>query len=127
MPTCLDRPKTVIEKRPRPAIPFYLFARSHLGLSLYSWQIEILRAVEQKRVSALVCNGGGKSSVVVASLVLGFLYNFPRGRAAITSGSYMQLSKILWPAITQYRPLPYFRDWTWNEVEIKTLEWGRAF
>jgi phage terminase large subunit len=112
---------------PRPSVPFYLFARSHLGLTLYPWQLQILRAVEQKRVSALVCNGGGKSSVVVASLVLGFLHNFPKGRAAITSGSYMQLSKILWPAIEQYRSLPYFRNWTWNEVEIKTPEGGRAF
>jgi phage terminase large subunit len=126
MPACLERPDIVIKDRSRPEIPFFLFARAHLGIKLYPWQVQILRAVERKRVSAVVCNGGGKSSVVIAALVLGFLYNFPKGRAAITSGSYMQLSKILWPAIEQYRSLPYFHGWTWNEVEIKTPQGGRV-
>ena len=113
--------------RPKPRVPFDLFAAKHLKLKLYDWQLDILIAAEHKRVSAVVCNGGGKSSVIIASVVLAFLHNWPKGRAAITSGSYMQLSKILWPAIEQYRSLPIFAGWTWNECEIKTPQGGRAF
>src|ERR1700722_18942816 len=95
--------------RPKPRVPFALFATSHLGLTLYDWQLDVLAAIERKHVSALVCNGGGKSSVVIASLVLGFLHNWPRGRVAITSGSYIQLGSILWPAIELYKSLEYFK------------------
>jgi hypothetical protein len=113
-------------ERPKPRVPFWLFSSQYLGLSLYNWQLDILAALERKHVSALVCNGGGKSSVIIASAILAFLYNWPSGRGAITSGSYIQLESILWPAIEQYRSLPYFSDWTWNEVEIKTPEGGFA-
>lgn len=115
-----------MQSRPKPRVPFPIFASSHLGLSLYDWQIDILAAAERKPVSALVCNGGGKSSVVVASAVLGFLYNWPTGRVAVTSGSYMQLGSILWPAIEQYRSLPYFKDWNWNQAHIETPQGGFA-
>ena len=112
--------------RPKPRVPFALFASSHLGLTLYDWQLDVLAAIERKHVSALVCNGGGKSSVVIASLVLGFLHNWPRGRCAVTSGSYIQLGSILWPAIEMYRSLPYFKNWRWNEANIETPQGGFA-
>ena len=88
--------------------------------------MRILIALERKHVSGVICNGGGKSSVVIASAVLAFLYNWPRGRCAITSGSYLQLESILWPAIVQYRNLPYFKGWVWNQTEIKTPQDGFA-
>ena len=112
--------------KPVPRVPFAVFARVHLELVIYDWQVRILAALERKRVSAVVCNGGGKSSVIIASAVLGFLYNFPRGRVAITSGSYMQLSNNIWPALTRYRSLPFFKGWEWNQNEIKTPEGGFA-
>lgn len=111
--------------RPKPKVHFWLFASQYLGLTLYDWQLDILAALERKHVSALVCNGGGKSSVIIASAILAFLYNWPTGRGAITSGSYLQLESILWPAIEQYRSLPYFTGWTWNQTEIKTPAGGK--
>jgi phage terminase large subunit len=117
---------SVVVQRPKPRVPFCLFARAYLGLHLYDWQMRILIALERKPVSGLICNGGGKSSVVIASAILAFLYNWPTGRCAITSGSYLQLESILWPAIEQYRSLPYFRGWTWNQTEIKTPHGGFA-
>jgi phage terminase large subunit len=117
---------SIVAQRPKPRVPFCLFARAYLGLRLYEWQMRILLALERKHVSGLICNGGGKSSVVIASAVLAFLYNWPTGRCAVTSGSYLQLGSILWPAIEQYRSLPYFRGWTWNQTEIKTQQGGFA-
>src|SRR6267378_1884200 len=119
-------PVSIVVQRPKPRVPFCLFARAYLGLHLYDWQMRILIALERKHVSGVICNGGGNSSVVIASAVLAFLYNWPTGRCALTSGSYLQLESILWPAIEQYRPLPYFRGWTWNQVEIKTPQGGFA-
>lgn len=126
MPVETLAPVSVVVQRPKPRIPFVLFARAYLGLHLYEWQMRILIALERKHVSGLICNGGGKSSVVIASAVLAFLYNWPTGRCALTSGSYLQLESILWPAIEQYRSLPYFKGWSWNQTEIKTLQGGFA-
>jgi hypothetical protein len=110
--------------KPKPRIPLAFFAASHLDLRLYDWQMKVLVALERKRVSALICNGGGKSSVIIASAVLGFLYNWPKGRVAITSGSYMQLANNIWPALIRFRGLPYFKGWEWNQAEIKTPQGG---
>src|SRR6202040_1126242 len=68
----------------------------------------------------------GKSSVLIASTILAFLYNWPTGRGAITSGSYIQLESILWPAIEQYRSLPFFSGWTCDPTERKTPAGGKV-
>ncbi len=112
--------------RPKPRVPFVLFATAYLGLKLYDWQMRILIALERKRVSALVCNGGGKSSVVIASAILAFLYNWPAGRVAVTSGTYQQIEVAVWPSLERFRGLPYFKGWTWNRVEILTPQGGFA-
>src|SRR5580658_3477241 len=108
--------------RPRPRVPFDYFAAKYLGLRLYDWQIRILVALELKRVSAVVCNGGGKSSVIISSAVLAFLYNWPRGKVMVTSGSYAQVEDAIWPAIEKYSWLPFFKNWRWNNVRIDTPE-----
>jgi len=68
------------------------FARAYLGLRLYPWQRKILLAIEAGYpVAALVCNNGGKSSVIIPTAVLWFLYNWPAGRCNVLSGSWKQV------------------------------------
>jgi hypothetical protein len=111
---------------PVPKIGFALFAMSALGIKLYDWQMKILLAMELKQVSGVVCNGGGKSSVILSTLVLAFMYNWPHGRCCVTSGSWNQIESMVWPAIERHRSLQYFEGWTFNQCEIVTPQGGFA-
>lgn len=112
--------------KPIPKVSFALFGMAYLGLSLYDWQCKILLALERKRVSAVVCNGGGKSNYVIPAAVLAFLYNWPAGRVKVTSGSFEQVRNIIWPAIERYSTLPYFKGWRWTSERIDTPQKGFA-
>jgi len=101
------------------------FAFKRLGLDLYEWNIEALEAVGQGRRTAVrAANGSGKTTMIVAPLILWFLNRYPRGWVPITSGSFRQVKHQLWPALKRFRPL--FPDWTWNELELRTPEGGQA-
>jgi hypothetical protein len=71
-------------------------------------------------VAALVCNSGGKSSILIATAVLWFLYNWPGGRCTVISGSWHQVETQLWPAINSYRVLPHFDGWEFQFCQVKT-------
>jgi hypothetical protein len=76
--------------------------------------------------AALVCNAGGKSSVLIATAVLWFLYNWPGGRCTVISGSWHQVETQLWPAINAYQGLPYFSGWEFQFCQVKTDAGGFA-
>jgi hypothetical protein len=68
-------------QRPEPKIPIVTFARSALGLTPYDLQARTLCAIENGfPVAVASCNGWGKTSVVLATAILWFLWNFPKGR-----------------------------------------------
>jgi phage terminase large subunit len=115
-----------VNTRPVPKVPFAIFAYAYLNLRLYDWQNKILIALERKRVSAVVCNGGGKSNYVIPAAVLAFLYNWPAGRVKLTSGSFEQVRNIIWPAIEKYSQLPYFKGWKWTRERVDTPQKGFA-
>lgn len=101
------------------------FATLILRLRLYPWQVEALEAVYAGRPTVLAAaNGTGKTKCVIAALILWFLYTYPKGRCAVTSGSWMQVKHQLWPAIREFKPL--FSGWRWlpSECEIHTPEGG---
>lgn len=101
------------------------FAFLHLGMSLYSWQIECLEAVgSQKPVAVAAANESGKTTFLVAPAVLYILYRFPQAQVVITSGAFRQVSHQLWPSMKKFSHL--FPEWEWNNVEIKTPEGGFA-
>lgn len=105
------------------------FAVSVLGKTPYEWQAESLTAVwMQDRtglpVSLVAANGSGKTSDVIAVLILWFLSEFPRGQVVVTSGSFRQIEKQLWPALRVYSNR--FPKWTFLQTEIKTPEGGFA-
>lgn len=106
-------------------VPPSAFAHLHLGLSLYPWQIEVLdKAGTQHAVALAAANESGKTTFIVAPLVLWFLWRFPRGQVVITSGAFRQVSHQLWPSMTRFQE--YFPDWEWQNVHIKTPEGGWA-
>jgi hypothetical protein len=77
-------------------------------------------------VAAVICNSGGKSSIIIATAVLWFLYNWPNGRCKVVSGSWEQVETQLWPAINSYRSLPFFANWEFQFCNVKTDKDGFA-
>ncbi|MGC4017507.1 MAG: hypothetical protein QM755_23780 [Luteolibacter sp.] len=108
------------------------FAWYILGLDLYPWQIEALECVAKgvrhgkPPTSLVAANGSGKTQCVIAPAILWFLWRYPKGRCPITSGSWLQVEKQLFPAIHSFRGNPAFRGWTFNQVEVRTPEGGQA-
>jgi hypothetical protein len=106
------------------------FAWFQLGeKSLYDWQIEGLEAVGLQEqggppVAIAAANGSGKTAKLIALLILWFLSKFPRGQVVVTSGSFRQIEKQLWPALRVHQRK--FPAWTFLQTEIKTPEGGFA-
>jgi phage terminase large subunit len=101
------------------------FAYKRLGLNPYAWNIEALDAVgDGRRVAVRAANGSGKTTMLVAPLILWFLSKYPKGWIPITSGSFRQVKGQLWPALKRFRPL--FPDWKWNDLQLTTPEGGQA-
>lgn len=71
-------------------------------------------------------NGSGKTSLSIAPAILCFLTYFPRGQVPVTSSSWMQVEKQLFPALRRYMDNPFFDGWTFNKTEIRTPEGGFA-
>lgn len=105
------------------------FAVLKLGMTPYPWQAECLEAFglqedNGKPVAIVAANGSGKTANIVAPAVLWFLHRYPRGQVVITSGSFRQVEKQLFPALKAHRW--QFPDWTFLQTEIKTEDNGFA-
>ncbi|WP_193211448.1 hypothetical protein [Luteolibacter marinus] len=106
------------------------FAWFQLGMrSIYDWQIECLEAVGMQEhggppVAVAAANGSGKTSNLVAPLVMWFLSRWPRGQVIVTSGSFRQVEKQLWPAMRVFQRR--FPGWNFLQTELKTPEGGFA-
>jgi len=106
------------------------FAWFQLGeKTLYDWQIEALEAVGLQEfggppVALAAANGSGKTAKVVAALICWFLSKFPQGQVIVTSGSFRQVEKQLWPALRVHQRK--FPGWTFLQTELKTPEGGFA-
>jgi len=106
------------------------FAWFQLGeKTLYDWQIECLEAIGLQEfggppAAIAAANGSGKTAKVVASAICWFLSRFPRGQVVVTSGSFRQVEKQLWPALRVHQRK--FPGWTFLQTELKTPEGGFA-
>lgn len=65
-------------------------------------------------VSLACCNGGGKTSRVLVTLVLWHMFLFPAGKVKVTSGSYPQIEDQIWPQIIAHKEK--FPLWKWFET-----------
>lgn len=107
--------------------------RHILRLDPYPWQVESIKALSLgkltlggKSVALVAPNGSGKTSNCIAPAILYFLTCFPRGQVPVTSSSWMQVEKQLFPALRRYMDNPFFSGWTFNKTEIRTPEGGFA-
>jgi hypothetical protein len=106
------------------------FAWFQLGMkSLYDWQIEVLEAIGLQEhggppVAVAAANGSGKTSNIVAPAIDWFLSKYPQGQVVVTSGSFRQVEKQLWPALRVHQQK--FPGWTYLQTEVKTPEGGFA-
>ncbi len=106
------------------------FAAVYLEMhGIYDWQIEVLEAIERqetggKPVAVAAANGSGKTSNIVAPAICWFLNRYPRGQVIVTSGSFRQVEKQLWPALRVFQQK--FPAWTFLQTELNTPEGGFA-
>jgi phage terminase large subunit len=128
----MENPLTLAQKL--DLSPAY-FAWRHLGLDLYGWQIDALEKISCRGQGVMhggppttlcAANGSGKTQHVIAASILWFMNTFPRGRCPVTSGSWMQVEKQLFPALHAFRGHPLFRGWQFNQTEIRTPQGGQV-
>lgn len=104
------------------------FAWFQLGeKSLYDWQIEGLESIGLQEfggppTAIAAANGSGKTAKLVAAAICWFLSKFPQGQVIVTSGSFRQVEKQLWPALRVHQRK--FPGWTFLQTELKTPEGG---
>jgi hypothetical protein len=80
------------------------FAANVLGINLYDWQRKVLRDLEQRdcRVALRAANGSGKTSTVIASILIWHALVFPRSIAVTTAGVFRQVESQLWPSLRNH-------------------------
>ena len=100
------------------------FAAIVLGLDLYDWQDEAcyFSTHGRRRMALVAANGSGKTACVNVVLLLWFLYEYPKGIAMVTSGSWNQLKTQLWPNLEMHREK--FPEWRWGAEQITTPQGG---
>jgi len=97
------------------------------GAKLYPWQMKALAAFSRGHPTTLLtCNGAGKTAVIAAWSVAWFLYRYPQGKVAATSGSFNQLSNQLWPALKAAMPDEYNITTGGSPLTITTPQGGKA-
>lgn len=111
---------------------FITFSEEILGLSLYDWQCDAIEPFDEASekmvmVTLATPNGSGKSAVVIATLVLGWLALYPKGRVVITTADGKQLDGQIMPALESHRAK--FPAWTFlnRKVTTPTGGWFVAF
>lgn len=80
------------------------FAKHILGLSLYPWQKGVLKDLAQQdaRVALRAANGSGKTSTVIASILLWHCFCYRKSLSVTTAGVFRQVESQLWPAMRSH-------------------------
>lgn len=108
-----------------PKIDPATFATCVLGISPYNKQVRTLLAVWKGYKTCLrAANGSGKTAIVVATLCLWFLDQYPRGRCCVTSGSWTQVERQLFYNLRCHAANPRFAGWHFGAVEVRTPQGG---
>lgn len=103
------------------------FAYKYLGITPYNWQAETLEACRhhRARVALVAANGSGKTAAVNVGLLLWWLYRYPKGRAVVTSGSWTQIERQLWPNLKMHQhALSKLFNWRFGADTITTPQGG---
>lgn len=106
---------------------FVWFGETVLGYDYYGWQSDVVSWYDDANIrliqgSLATPNGSGKSSVCIPTLVLGWLWFYPRGKVVFTTADGKQLDGQVMPAINAHRSK--FPQWRWVEREVTTNTGG---
>lgn len=115
-----------MEERPIETT-FAWFCEIVLKMQLYDWQVDAVMpfdnaAQKMTRVTLATPNGSGKSAIVIPTLVLGWLFFYPKGRVALTTADFKQLENQVMPAINAHSSK--FPSWKFTECRIETPTGG---
>lgn len=101
-------------------------ARATLGLELYQWQEDVLRAVYEpdSRVSVRGANGIGKTKEILMPLIMWHLLCFPKGIVVSTAGVKRQVKDVLGSYLNQYEPVFGPLGWKFGDCFIGTPQGG---
>lgn len=100
------------------------FGRLYLGIPLTDKQAAVCDAFlpNRARVSTVCCNEAGKTTKIMATVILWHCMVFPRrgenGGVTATSGSWAQIKNQLMPAIHSHRA-KFPSSWEFSQTEIK--------
>src|SRR6266478_596072 len=92
-----------------------------LGVSLYTWQKEILVTIEQaatrtrRKLAVRAPNGVGKTQLIIGLSAIRWLQRFPKGKVVITSYDQRQVSDQLWPALLAQKQ--HFPSWEFHNAD----------
>lgn len=84
-----------------------------------NWQEEVFDSIDRhgSRTAVLTCNGAGKTSIILAGIILAHLALFENSKVVSTSGAWRQLKSQLWPAlIAQAHKFP---EWEFIASEFR--------
>jgi hypothetical protein len=107
------------------------FAKGVLGFDLHPWQADLVNESTdlhgRKKIAASTPNGAGKSSKVIATIILRTLCVKPQAKVVLTSGDYRQIAAQVWPAVERHRQ-KFSGPWVWREHDhfIETPHGGFA-
>lgn len=100
------------------------FGRLYLGIPLTEKQAAVCDAFLKNgaRVSTVCCNEAGKTTKIMATVILWHIFNFTRagenGGVTATSGSWAQITNQLMPALHSHRAR-FPNNWEFSSTEIK--------
>lgn len=97
-----------------------------LGLDPYDWQMDVMADVVplDSRTSLKAANGSGKTTAVIAPIVLWHALAFPNSITVLTSGAWRQVKEQLFPSIVKHRAK--FPGWTFNTNDFTAPNGSRC-
>lgn len=116
---------TAPAKPPRKRLSPVQFAVTVLKLRLYVWQAAIMVSVvnHARPTAAVTPNEAGKTSVVIATLALWCLHEWPGATVVITSATARAVRTQVFAALKRHQAK--FPAWNWKDTEVEDGHGGR--
>jgi hypothetical protein len=106
------------------------FAEGVLGFVLHDWQKDIVNEFDnlhaRSKVACSTPNGAGKSSKVIATIILRTICTKPQARVIVTSADSRQLDAQIWPALVRHRD-KFSSEWVWREHDRTVITPQKGF
>jgi phage terminase large subunit len=106
------------------------FATGVLGFDLHEWQKDIVNEFDdlngRSKVACSTPNGAGKSSKVIATIILRTICTKPQARVIVTSADSRQLDAQIWPALIKHRD-KFSNEWVWREHDRTVITPQKGF